>query len=153
MLFPPQNIPCHSKEPPQEAQVVISCATCGGSFEASKGNARFCGATCRKRGERAKNLALTLPPAPEGAQGVSEPDLVAAVRRELSEADRLTTVAGQVALELAVRVANRREMGSAVASLSKQLREAMAEAMVNVAVEASPLDEIRARRDARRNAG
>ena len=73
--------------------------------------------------------------------------------RELTEVDRLDTFAGQVALELAVRMANRREMGASVASLSKQLREAMAEAMVNVAVEVSPLDEIRARRDAKRNVG
>ena len=71
----------------------------------------------------------------------------------MTEADRLDTVAGQVAFELAVRVANRREMGSAVASLSKQLREAMAEALAGVAVAADPLDEIRARRDAKRNAG
>ena len=75
------------------------------------------------------------------------------VRRSLLEVDRFDTVAGQVALELAVRVANRKEMGSAVASLTKQLREAMAEAVADVTVAADPLDEIRARRDAKRNSG
>ncbi|GAC1375745.1 MAG: hypothetical protein NVSMB4_04130 [Acidimicrobiales bacterium] len=133
-----------------------SCAQCGLNYDASRPNSTYCGDTCRKRAQRAQKVAGSLPTAPERPEtplDASEPALVAAVRRELSEADRLTTVAGQVALELAVRVANRREMGSAVASLSKQLREAMAEAMVNVVAEASPLDEIRARRDARRNAG
>jgi len=112
--------------------------------------------TCRKRGLRAQNAAKTLPNAPERPETPTEPDdssLVRVVTRELTEVDRLDTFAGQVALELAVRMANRREMGASVASLSKQLREAMAEAMVNVAVEVSPLDEIRARRDAKRNVG
>jgi len=111
---------------------------------------------CRKRGERAKNASETLPNAPDRPETPGEAvesALVVTVRRSLVEVDRLDTVAGQVALELAVRLASRREMGSAVASLAKQFDFAMDKALMNVTVEADPLDEIRARRDAKRNSG
>ncbi|GAC1318192.1 MAG: hypothetical protein NVSMB16_14520 [Acidimicrobiales bacterium] len=133
-----------------------SCAQCGLSYAASRPSATYCGDTCRKRAQRAQKAAQSLPNAPERPETPSdapEAPLVAAVRRELSQADRLDTTAGQVALVLASRVSSGNEQGAAVASLSKQLREAMAEAMANAVTEASPLDEIRARRDARRNAG
>jgi len=77
-------------------------------------------------------------------------ELERAVTRELEAVGRLDTVAGQVALELAYRVASPHETGAAVASLYKQFREAMAEALAGVAVAADPLDEIRARRDRKR---
>jgi len=80
-------------------------------------------------------------------------ELERVVTRELEAAGRLDTWAGQVALELAYRVASPHETGAAVASLYKQFREAMAEALAGVAVAADPLDEIRARRDRKRAQG
>jgi len=136
--------------------MTLNCASCGVSFDASRPSARFCGDVCRKRGQRAKNASQMLPGAPDLPQEpveLADSPLVRVVARELHEVDRLDTVAGQVAFELAIRVANRREMGSAVASLSKQLNEAMDRAMAGVAVAADPLDEIRARRDRKRDAG
>jgi len=133
-----------------------SCTICGLSYTASRPNAQYCGDTCRKRAERQKKTngpLISSPVSQETASELADSPLVRVVARELSEVDRLDTVAGQVAFELAIRVANRREMGSAVASLSKQLNEAMDRAMAGVAVAADPLDEIRARRDRKRGVG
>lgn len=133
-----------------------SCASCGGSLASQRADAVYCGDTCKKRAQRAQRAAERQRTAPE--RGItldsgSNAPLVASVRSALAEAGRESTVAGQMALELAVRVANRKELGSSVASLAKQLRETMAEAVAGVAAAADPLDEIRARRDAKRNAG
>jgi len=133
-----------------------SCASCGRSLASQRSDARYCGDTCKKRGQKAQRAAQAAGIAPERGvtpeSGVEAP-LVVSVRSALAEADREASVAGQVALELAVRVANRKELGSSVASLAKQLRETMAEALAGVAVAADPLDELRARRDVKRNAG
>lgn len=133
-----------------------SCAGCGLSLASSRADAVYCGDTCKKRAQRAQRAAKRLDIAPERGvtldSGVEAP-LVVSVRSALAEADREASVAGQVALELAVRVANRKELGSSVASLAKQLRETMAEALAGVAQAADPLDEIRARRDAKRALG
>jgi len=116
----------------------------------------YCGDTCKRRAQRQQRAAKRLDIAPERSETLdsgAEAPLVVSLRSALAEADREASVAGQVALELAVRVANRKELGSSVASLAKQLRETMAEALAGVAQAADPLDEIRARRDAKRNVG
>ena len=132
------------------------CAGCGRSVASQRAGALYCGDTCKKRGQRAQKAAERQDTAPERGEtpeSGSEATLVASVRAALAEADREASFAGQIALELAARVANGKELGSSVASLAKQLRETMAEALAGVAVAADPLDEIRARRDAKRNAG
>jgi hypothetical protein len=45
------------------------------------------------------------------------------------------------------------DTGGGLAALSKELRAVMAAALLNAAVAANPLDELRARRDAKRRAG
>lgn len=132
------------------------CAGCGRSVASQRAGALYCGDTCKKRGQRAQKAAERQNIAPErGITPESGPEstLVASVHAELVEADRLNTSAGQVALELAVRLANRRELGSSVASLAKQFDAAMDKALAGVAVAADPLEEIRARRDRKRSAG
>jgi len=133
-----------------------SCAGCGLSLASSRADAVYCGDTCKRRAQRQQRAAKRLDIAPERSEtpkAAPESTLVESVCAELVEADRLNTSAGQVALELAVRMANRKELGSSVASLAKQFGEAMTKALAGVAVAADPLDEIRARRDAKRNAG
>jgi len=66
---------------------------------------------------------------------------------------QLGSVAGQLALVLARRIGSRRETGTATASLAKQFHATMTAALGGVAQAADPLDEIRARRDAKRRAG
>jgi len=75
-----------------------------------------------------------------------------AVARELEAVGRLDTAAGQVALELAYRVASPHETGAAVAALAQQLGVTMTKALGGAAPAADPLDEIRARRDRKRRA-
>lgn len=132
------------------------CAGCGRSVASQRAGALYCGDTCKKRGQRAQKAAERQNIAPERGitpESGSEAPLVVSVRAALAEADREASFAGQIALELAARVANGKELGSSVASLAKQLRETMAEALAGVAVAADPLDEIRARRDAKRRRG
>jgi len=83
------------------------------------------------------------------------PDLTLAqvTRDQLDAAGRLETYQGQAALELARRIVSPFESGSSVASMTKQLRETMADALKGAAVAADPLDEIRRRRDLKRGVG
>jgi hypothetical protein len=59
---------------------------------------------------------------------VDKHDLVVLVRRELVRAEKLDTFAGQLALQLARRMANPDESGT-TSSLSKELRAVMAQAL------------------------
>ncbi len=129
------------------------CGFCGRSYEARRATSRYCGPTCRQRSLRA--LAAGLPPRPSTLDDDPAPpsELELVVTRELEAAGRLRTAFGQVAVELARRVASPFESGAAVASLAKQFREAMDKALAGVAVAADPLDDIRARRDRKRSAG
>lgn len=76
--------------------------------------------------------------------------MVAAVMAELVEAGRLDTVLGQQALTIAEKLGSLFDTGSSAAALSKELRALMAEAVKGAAVAADPLDELRARRAAKR---
>jgi hypothetical protein len=78
--------------------------------------------------------------------------LLAATKRELEDAGVAETALGQQAIELARRMSDPRAMGLSVAPISKELRSVMADAMKE-APRASGLDELRKRRDAKRNAG
>lgn len=140
-----------------------SCASCGVQYEARRPSSLYCSGRCRQRAQRAKNAGR-----PIGAASASKPTKVAkaipirqsgggeleqAIHRELERADRLETMLGQIALELSRRIGSSFETGSAVAALTKQLRETMAEALKGVSVAADPLDELRARRDVKRHTG
>jgi len=129
------------------------CDECGHCYTARRASSRFCGDTCGKRAQRAR--AAGIPPRAASLDGHEAPpsELERATIRELEAVGRLQSVAGQVALELAFRVASPHETGAAVASLAKQFGEAMTAALAGVAQTADPLDEIRARRDFKRSAG
>jgi hypothetical protein len=125
------------------------CDVCGKPYEAKRPNSRFCGASCRKRNERnPATVAEVVPLEPEQPAG-----LVEATRRELEAADRLDTVLGHQALELARRIVSPMSTGSSVATLSRELRTVMTEATAGAVLAADPLDELRARRDRLRASG
>lgn len=125
------------------------CAVCSAPFESQRPQAKYCGDTCRKRAQRggiagpAVKVALERPPS----------GLVDTVRAALEAANRVDTIAGQHALELAGRIVNAPGMNTGVAALSKQLQAVVAEALRNSAQSSNPLDELRARRDRKRRAG
>jgi len=129
------------------------CESCGRSYTARRASSRFCGDTCGKRSQRARAAGIPLRATTTGDHPAPPSELERATVAELDAVGRLESVAGQIALELAYRVASGYESGAAVAALVKELRVTMAEALAGVAPAADPLDEIRARRDRKQSAG
>jgi hypothetical protein len=74
---------------------------------------------------------------------------VAAITEELEAAGRLGSVLGRQALALARAVDDPSTSGAAVASLSRELRVVMAEAVRGAVVVRDGLDEVAARRAAK----
>lgn len=137
-----------------------SCDVCSREYVAQRRSSRFCSDTCRKRNLRrpgvdevADVVEIPAAPAPEPARP-PRLALTATTAAELEAAGRLETVLGQQAMVLARRIdgAAALETGSAVASLSREFRAVMAEALAGVRAAADPVDELRARRDSKRSA-
>ena len=125
------------------------CASCGKPFEGVRSTARYCSGACRKRAQRGAKVSQIRPDVTEAG----ETGLVAAVKRELTEADRLETALGQATVRLAERIDSGADTGSAVASLTRELRATLEAATAGARVAASPLaqmrDELAERRRAR----
>lgn len=108
------------------------CDYCGNAYEAARPNSRFCSALCRKRNQRdpaaakIKTVSSSLPPATPPV----DMTLADVVKRDLELGDRLDTLPGQLALALAVRIGSPGTTASSVATLSKELRALVAEALV-----------------------
>lgn len=80
--------------------------------------------------------------------------LISSVVNELTAAGRLNTSLGQCALRLAVRIETSTvDTGAGLASMSKELRAVMAQAVAGAADAEDPVDELKARRDRKRSAG
>jgi hypothetical protein len=126
-----------------------NCNSCGDEYEAKRPNSKYCGDTCRKRGSRNGDNVVDLPAVTEPDD---EPALLVATRQELEDIGAADSALGQQAIELARRMSHPKAMGLSVAPISKELRSIMAE-LHKVAPAASGLDELRKRRDAKRNAG
>lgn len=135
-----------------------TCPVCGTEFVAKRAASVYCKPACKKRAfdqraaqraEQAKPQVSTSPKRPERST-----DLTDRITAELEGAGRLDSVAGQQALLLARRLEDPdTSFGSAAASLSKELREVMAEAMAGVAQADDPAqavqDELKKRRERR----
>jgi hypothetical protein len=144
-----------------------TCEVCKTPFEAQRVTAKYCSKRCSVRATRSRAAGRPLAPAQQPtaaapaaptvqAPPVSSADtplLVAATISELAAAEKLGTTLGQQAVRLAERMVAGSETGSAVASLSKELRATMAEALKGAQQAGDPVDEIRARRDRKRSAG
>ena len=125
------------------------CDHCGTTYEAARPSSKFCGPTCRQRHRRNPELAATAPVAtiaPATASGVH-----GATLNELTAAGRAATSTGTAALALAARIDSGLDTGSALAALVKQHVLTMADALRGAQVAASPLDELRRRRDLKRS--
>lgn len=125
-----------------------NCNSCGDEYEAKRPNSKYCGDTCRKRGSRSGDNVVELP----DSEPEVEPALLVATRQELEAIGAADSALGQQAIELARRMSHPKAMGLSVAPISKELRSIMAE-LLKQAPQASKMDELRARRDAKRNAG
>lgn len=127
------------------------CDACGKLYEAQRATSKFCSSNCRARSHAG------LSPAPVASQPMpslrpSGP-LEAVTERTLTEAGRIETVPGQQAMALAREIESRPNAGMGSAALHKALSDVMVKAMEGVQAAADPLDEIKARRDRRLNAG
>lgn len=106
----------------------------------------MCSAKCRVY--KSRGGGSVPPPLLVPADG----DLVAAVSAELSAAGRLDSALGRQAVRLAQRMGEF-DTGGGVAALSRELRSVMAAALQTAVAMDDPVDELRARRDAKRSAG
>ena len=128
----------------------LTCHGCGGPFTAKSSRAKWCRPGCKKRKQRH--------PDPPADHDELEPEtgLVASLRKELEDAGVLDTFGGQLALSLARKVSAVDATG--VSGLSKELRNARAEALAGGTSAAEPAepsdpdDELRNKRDAKRQA-
>lgn len=130
----------------------VTCSACGLGFDAKSPQARYCSARCRQRGSRAGRASVSqiMAPKPSGVDG----PLTAATRQALVSAGREGSPHGIAALLLAQRLDHPTgDTGSAVASMVREHRATLEQATRGVALVGDPLDELRARRDAKRNAG
>ncbi|MDQ3432679.1 MAG: hypothetical protein M3467_10770 [Actinomycetota bacterium] len=105
---------------------VCGAPECAVEFEPKRSTAAYCSATCRSRAARARKAAAESVEA-DARAGHAEHELVTAVRTELAAAAAVNTFNGQLALQLARKVAQPDETG--VTALSKELRAVMAAAV------------------------
>lgn len=131
-----------------------TCESCGERPTKSP-KSRFCDDTAclreRRRKwkadhDRRKRETTLAEPTEEWSTG----GVFAATLFELQASGRVDTAAGQSALALASRIDHgAKDSGSSIAALSRQHLAALGEALKDVTTEANPLDELRARREAR----
>lgn len=140
-------------------------ATCPNTFQAIRPQAKYCGATCRKRAQRGTVVTRTESVTSSGkspdqavtsiAPDVDPPNssLVMATRNELEAANVANTMLGQMALSIAAQM-SRGETAGGMASLSKELSRVSAEALrAAVPLVADPIDELARRREEKLAAG
>jgi endogenous inhibitor of DNA gyrase (YacG/DUF329 family) len=135
-----------------------TCARCAQPFSTSSRRARFCSSKCRTAATRARAKGqpetVAVPAKPKVKRKPKSTDsptgTLGAVISELTTAGRLETSAGQAAIALATRIDEGAESSAGLAALTRELRAAMAEALANVTEAGDALDELRARREARR---
>lgn len=135
------------------ATYSLKCHGCQEPFEAKSTKAKWCSHKCRGRAKRHPDMKPTVEVAehPEPETG-----LVSALRKELEEAGVLDTVDGQQALVLAKSMT--KVDASGISGLSKELSRVKAAALgvsegpAAADEPADPDDELRKKRDAKRQA-
>lgn len=129
-----------------------ACDSCRDRYEAKRPNSRFCSERCRKRFSRQPGAVASLVPEVDDAP-ISEGPLTRSTRLELEAVGRFDTSIGQLAMLAARRLDAGGETGSAVASLMREHRATVAEAIRGVKLAGDKLDELRAKRDRKLAAG
>jgi len=134
--------------------VVRNCNFCGRPYEAKHvTTSKFCGVNCRNRNARGAPPPPT-PPVVSLSQAddgdTTTNDLNKATKAELEAAGKLDTSLGQQAMSLAVRMGGF-DTGGGLAALSRELRAVMAEATHGAKASVDVVDELRARRNAKRS--
>jgi len=120
------------------------CAVCQREFQAKRASARYCGNACRQRAHRAAPLKVAKS---QDANASADSPTVAAVRAALESASRADGYLGATALTLAARVDD--TPGAGAATVARELRAVMSEALRDAALADDPVDEVKQRRDAK----
>jgi hypothetical protein len=116
-----------------------SCDVCGTSYVAKRTTSRYCSAKCRMRASRGTSAKPTAPEPQEMVLERSAGPVEWATALELREIGRLETALGLQCLALARRLdAPLRDTGSAMASISRELRATLAEAKRGAGAATSP---------------
>lgn len=134
---------------------------CGRKFEAKTERRRFYEASCRVRASRGGGAVVDITTAKPASAAASESTpavaeltgVHGATFKELEKAERIGTAYGQAALVLAKRIDAGRDTGSAMATMTRQLRETLAEALKGARREGSKLDELTEKRRQRLHRG
>jgi len=119
------------------------CDVCGRDFEAKRRDAKTCSATCRSNKRNQSS--------PPDRDEIGSNSLVKATTAELEAAGKVDTMLGQLAISLAGRMSG---TTTGLAALSRELRSVIDAALgvkvPGVAPVVDDVDELRARRDAKR---
>lgn len=132
-----------------------NCAVCGRTYTAKDPRSKYCGDACRQRHARGTPVCknpMTKRVGGDALNGRPAPrdDLVVAVMTALESAGKLDSVQGQLAMTLAIVVAAGGDTASGLASLSKELRAVMAEALGNAKAGGDEMDMLKTKRQAKR---
>lgn len=128
--------------------MIRACAACGKDFEAKRSTAKYCGSSCRARVATGSvvPVAKVVPAASVAASG-----LVESTRAALVAAGRESDPLGWGALELAETIMSAETPPAAKATLMREFRATMTEALRGAAKSSGPQqlrDELAARRAA-----
>jgi hypothetical protein len=129
-----------------------NCDVCGLSYDAKRPSSRYCSSKCRERNHR-KPADDKRPRSLDDLGEMRASDLISTTQAALEAADRIDTFLGQQALLLARKIGAPMDTGSSTAALSREYRAVMTDALKGASVVADTLDELKARRDLKRNAG
>ena len=127
--------------------MVRSCPMCGEPFASSRPSAKFCSDRCRQRNKRG---SAPVPAKPIDTKSEETTRLVQLVSAELERAGKLDSPLGEQAVQLAVLMTQPGGTQGGVAALSRELRSVLEVVLSTAVVGVDPLDELKARRDAKR---
>lgn len=130
-----------------------ACDSCGNDYEAKRASSKFCSTLCRMRAHRSAANASSQPPSSDTDEERTAPaDVTRTTRLELEAADAVDSTLGQLALKLAHRIdtGNRADSAAGVTAMSKELRTLLDLATGRTTSAADPLDQLKARRHAKR---
>lgn len=131
------------------------CDSCGAEFDSKRPAGKYCSDRCRKRHQRNPDLSPAprpADPAETDAEPAQGPVMTSTLER-LHAAGVGGEPVAQACLALARRIdQSMTETGSAVASLVREYRASLGDALGGAEQAVDPVDELRSRRE-RRNVG
>lgn len=123
------------------------CDRCGHTYQARRSTSRYCSPRCRKQASRHPKPDTPVTEMPDA------PAVFLATQRELRDAGSLDSALGHAALKLAALIdESGATSGSAPATLVREWRVTLAEAVKRQAAPTSLIDELRKRREQRSSA-